>query len=302
MPVPGSPAERPDDGQPGGRCDEACVEEAADWIAERWRHRPFAGVVLGSGLAGLSDHIDVETQCRMADIPHFTAPSADGHDGSLLFGWLGPVPLLAFSGRLHRYERHPHGRITFGIRVLRRLGGRLLALSNAAGGIDPAYRQGDVMILDDHLDLTEGDPLERLFSFDAPTEAANCYDARLSEWAMANAIRDGRPIRRGCYVAMTGPNYETRAEYRLLRRLGIGTVGMSTAPEAEQARRIGLRVLALSTVTNVCDPDALEPTCHDDVMAAAAKAEEHVREIVREVITQAYTEAILGGPSPISRS
>ena len=273
--------------------DAERVAQAAAWLSERWSHRPFAGVVLGSGLNGLTRHIDIETSCAVADVPHFQAPSADGHAGELIFGWMGPVPLVAFAGRLHRYEGHSHSRVTFGVRVLRALGGRVLALSNAAGGVDPAYRRGDVMILDDHLDLTDGSPLRGLFAFDAPTEAANCYDAQLAGWAYRNALRDGRPIRRGCYVAMTGPNYETRAEYRALRRLGIGTVGMSTAPEATQARACGLRVLALSTVTNVCDPDNLAPTCHEEVMQAAAEAEEHVREIVREVITQAYTEAIL---------
>ena len=282
------------------REDAARVAEAAGWLRERWQPRPFAGVVLGSGLSGLTHHIDVEYRCEVEEVPHFTPPSADGHRGELLFGWMGPVPVVAFAGRLHRYEGHPSPTITFGIRVLRSLGGRVLALSNAAGGVDPSFREGDVMILDDHLDLTEGDPLQDLFLFDAPTEAANCYDARLSDWAMQNAIRDGRPIRRGCYVAMCGPNYETRAEYRLLQRLGIGTVGMSTAPEAAMARRCGLRVLALSTVTNVCDPDALAPTSHDEVMAAAGRAEEHVREIVREVITQAYTEAVLGDRAGVS--
>ena len=279
--------------------DAERVAQAAAWLSERWQHRPFAGVVLGSGLSGLTEHIDIELTCSVADVPHFTAPSAEGHAGELIFGWMGPVPLVAFAGRLHRYENHSPSNITFGIRVLRALGGRVLALSNAAGGVDPSFAQGDVMILDDHLDLTDCDPLAGLFSFDAPTEAANCYDAQLATWAYRNALRDGRPIRRGCYVAMTGPNYETRAEYRLLQRLGIGTVGMSTAPEAAQARRSGLRVLALSTVTNVCDPDCLEPTCHADVMAAAGQAEEHVREIVREVVTQAYTEAILGDVSAV---
>lgn len=286
--LPPSPAERRERQQ---------VAEAVDWIAERWRHRPFAGVVLGSGLGDLVGQIDVEASFAMADVPHFTPPSAEGHEGAIKVGWMGPVPLLAFAGRLHRYEGHPPERITFALRVLRAMGGRLLALSNAAGGVDPGYRKGDVMVLDDHLDLTAGDPLQRLFAFDAPTEAANCYDAQLSEWAIENAIRDGRPVHRGCYVAMTGPNYETRAEYRLLKRLGIGAVGMSTAPEAEAAKRLGLRVIAMSAVTNVCDPGNLGVTTHPEVMQVAETAGDHICELVREVITQAYTEAILDGPA-----
>ena len=210
----------------------AAVAEASDWVLERWDQRPFAGVVLGSGLGGLVDSIDVQGRYDFEHIPHFARPTAEGHAGTLLTGYMGPVPLLAFQGRLHRYEGHPPDVVTFGIRVLRALGARVLVLSNAAGGIDPAYKRADVMIVDDHLDLTSGDPLQRLFRFDAPTEAANCYDAQLSQWAWENAHRDGRPVHRGCYVAMTGPNYETRAEYELLRKMDIGTVGMSTAPES----------------------------------------------------------------------
>ena len=261
---------------------------ASGRIGKLWRHRPRVGLILGSGLGGLADAIDADLKIAFEDLPGFVTPTALGHTGTVLCGRLAGVPVVACSGRAHGYEGHPDQQLRFPIRLFHELGVDAVVLSNAAGGINPAFRAGDVMLIGDHLDLIGRPTLRALCSERPPTKAAGCYCGRLARAAMKAAALTGRTLHRGTYAALTGPNYETRAEYRMLLRIGVDAVGMSTAPEADEARRRGLPVLAFSTITNECDPDALSETTGQGVVDAAGRAEPFLRDVVRRVLSSAF--------------
>lgn len=263
------------------------VSAATARIQKLWPHRPSVGLILGSGLHRLAEAIEADVSLAFDELPGLLTPTATGHEGRVLCGWLAGLPVVACQGRLHGYEGHPDKQLRFPVRLFDELGCDLLVLSNAAGGVNPAFSVGDVMVVTDHVDLIHRRTLPGLVDYAAGrTSASDCYDKHLAAAAYRLAVEAGRPVRRGTYAALSGPNYETRAEYRMLRTLGIDTVGMSTAPEADEARRRGLRVLAVSTVTNACDPDALTETSAEDVIAAADAAESHVRGIVWDVLAQ----------------
>jgi purine-nucleoside phosphorylase len=263
------------------------VEAAAESIASRWANTPRVGVILGTGLGEFAREIVVEQSLPYGEIPHFPQSTAPGHSGRLTCGTIGDVPIVAMEGRSHVYEGYPAWQITLPVRVMRRLGIDTLIVSNAAGGLNSYYREGDVMAIVDHINLLWANPLmgetnealgDRFPDMSCP------YDIDLIEQAAAIARREDFALHRGVYIALSGPNYETRAEYRMLRRIGGDVVGMSTVPEVIVAAQLGLRVLALSTITNVCLPDALGETDGDAVVAAAAAAEHKLRAIVRSVI------------------
>jgi purine-nucleoside phosphorylase len=221
------------------------------------------------------------------EIPHFPRSTAPGHQGHLSCGSVNGVHCLAMSGRSHAYEGTPRWQMAFPVRVMHRLGIRMLVISNAAGGVNPDYRVGDLMVIADHIDLmgtrswtTEVDPDH------AVRGAGLCspYDSTLLDRVLSIARREDVVCHRGVYVALCGPNYETRAEYRMVRRIGGDVVGMSSVPEAVVAGRLGLRVLGLSIVTNVCLPDALAATAGEDVAAAAARAVNSLRKLVGGLI------------------
>lgn len=294
MPSPISlpPAFQPAGGPTAG--DRAAA--AASRIRRLWRKTPAVGLILGSGLHRLADVISTEVSVQFSDLPGMLAPTATGHKGRVLCGTLAGLPVIACQGRLHRYEGHSDKQLRFPVRLFDELGCRTLVLSNAAGGVNPEYQVGDVMVVDSQVDLLGGRPLTtlaRLIGEAAEPESSagqrrvdkRCYDAGLANTAYQAGLSEGRPVRIGTYAAMQGPNYETRAEYRMLRAMSIDTVGMSTVPEADEAYRRGLRVLALSIVTNACDPDALQETSGEAVIAAAEAAEAHVRGIVWDVLS-----------------
>ncbi|MEX1042936.1 MAG: purine-nucleoside phosphorylase [Pirellulaceae bacterium] len=267
------------------------VEELAGAVRRRWNTRPLAGIILGTGLGSLTDGIEVEASIDYSDLPHIPATTALSHAGRLVCGKLAGVPVLAMEGRFHIYEGYTPETITLPVRVMKALGCEILVVSNASGGMNPNYRSGDIMLMEDHLNLMWQNPLtghndpalgERLPDMSAP------YDRALIELAEAIALRLGIVVHRGVYAAMTGPNYETRAEYRLLKKIGADVVGMSTVPEAIVAAQCGLRVLALSTVTNICFPDALGTVGKYDVIKAAQAAEPKLRRLVREVLSHVY--------------
>lgn len=262
------------------------ISAATARIRRLWSQKPTVGLILGSGLHRLADAIETDVAVEFAELPGMLAPTAQGHKGRILCGWLAGLPVIACQGRLHGYEGHARKQLRFPVRLFDELGCETLVLSNAAGAVNPGYRVGDVMIVTDHVDLIGRPTLAGFLDRDADaTSDANCYDSEFADIAYRLAVEAGRPVQQGTYAALNGPNYETRAEYRMLQTLGIDTVGMSTAPEADEARRRGLRVLALSTVTNVCDPDALGETSGDAVIAAAEAAESHVRGIVWDVLS-----------------
>jgi purine-nucleoside phosphorylase len=268
------------------------IDESVAFIRGRWRGMPRAGIILGSGLGAVADEIDVEAAIDYGDVPHFLRSTAVGHRGRLLCGSLGGVPVVAMQGRFHCYEGYSAERATFPVRVMKALGIELLIVSNAAGGLNPNFAAGDVMVIDDHVNLLNRNPLvgvnddrlgPRFPDMSAP------YDRRLGERALAIARREDFACHRGVYIAMLGPTYETRAEIRMLRYLGGDAVGMSTVPEAIVAAHVGLRVLGLSTITNVCSPDMPHTTSAEQVVATANTASKKLSAIVHGIVTEVDT-------------
>jgi len=263
------------------------IAEAAAAIRNRWPHMPAAGIILGTGLGGLAAEITEQVTLSYEEIPHFPRSTAISHAGRLVCGILEGKPVLAMEGRFHAYEGYSQQQITFPVRVMRELGAGLLIASNACGGMNPQYRRGDIMVIEDHINLMNGNPLigvndDRL----GPRFPDMCqpYDAALIDRSLEIARQHNFAAHRGVYVAVTGPNLETRAEYRFLRLIGADVVGMSTVPEVLVAVHAGMRVLGLSIVTDICLPDALEPVNIAEILATAAAAEPHLRAIVRGVL------------------
>jgi len=291
--------------QPVNLPNEALEASAA--IRRRWDGLPRAGLILGTGLGNVASHIETDETIEYDAIPHFPCSTALSHRGCLVCGRLGGRPVVVMEGRWHYYEGHSIDRLTLPVYVMRALGVELLIVSNASGGLNPQFASGDVMVIQDHINLMftnetpRGNRLvsaPRGSSTEGQMQAAGgqntgvfprprivCpYDPALIEQALAISRRENFAAHRGVYVAMTGPSYETRAEYRFLRKIGGDVVGMSTVPEALAAARCGIRTLALSTVTNVARPDNPQVVSAEEVVAAAEKAEPNLRKIVMDVV------------------
>jgi purine-nucleoside phosphorylase len=265
----------------------AQIEEAAAFVRGRWNGMPRVGIILGSGLGGVGESIQIDETIPYEAIPHFLRSTAVGHAGRLLCGHLAGRPVLAMQGRFHLYEGYPADRVVFPIRVMKALGITTLIVSNAAGGLNPRFAVGDIMIIDDHVNFMDRNTLvgpnddrlgPRFPDMSAP------YDRRLSEMALAIARETNFACHRGTYIGVLGPNYETRAEIRMLRNWG-DAVGMSTVPEVIAAVHCGLKVLGLSTITNVCNPDRVQPAHGEAVVAAAHAVKDKLLAIVRGVTT-----------------
>ncbi|MEQ8848722.1 purine-nucleoside phosphorylase [Botrimarina sp.] len=256
--------------------------------------RPRVAVILGSGLGGLADRVDDATVIPYASIPHFPRATAAGHAGRLLVGVLRGTgqSVLAMQGRFHLYEGWTARQAAFPVWVMKRLGVETLVVSNAAGGLNPAYKVGDVMLIEDHVNLMFRNPLVgqhhdalKQLNVERPgPDMSAPYDRSLMRVAEQAARSGGFGLPRGVYVGMLGPTYETRAEYRMCRALGGDAVGMSTVPEVIAARQSGMRVLGLSAITNACSPDQLGETTHEGVVEAAASAGEKLRAVVEAVV------------------
>jgi purine-nucleoside phosphorylase len=267
----------------------AQVDEAAAAVRRHWGGEARAGIILGTGLGSLSRQIDREATLDYESIPHFPRSTSIGHTGQLVCGRLEGLPVLAMEGRFHAYEGYSMRQITFPVRVMKALGARILIVSNACGGMNPNYACGDIMVIDDHINLLSDNPLigvndDRL----GPRfpDMSRPYDARLMASALEIARRENFAAHRGVYVAVTGPNLETRAEYRFLRLIGADVVGMSTVPEVIVAAHAGMRVLGLSIVTDMCLPDALAPADIQSILGHAAAAEPNLRKIVLGVLRE----------------
>jgi purine-nucleoside phosphorylase len=263
------------------------IEAACTTIRARWKRTPRAGVILGTGLGGLVEEIDVEATFDYEEIPHFLKSTATSHRGRLVCGLLGGAPVVAMEGRFHMYEGYPLKAITLPVRVFRALGAELLIASSAVGGMNPFYRTGDIVVIDDHINLMGANPLigvndERLGPRFPDMSAP--YDRRLGEAALEIARRENFAAHRGVFVAVSGPNLETRAEYRFLRQIGADVVGMSTVPEVIVAVHSGLRTVAFSIVTDMCLPDALQPARVEEIIAVANAAEPKLRTLVKGVL------------------
>lgn len=249
-------------------------QEAAGAIRARTTSRPRIGLVLGSGLSPLADAIEQADVLPYAEIPHFPLSTVAGHAGQLVLGRLAGLPVCAMQGRFHFYEGYTPQAITFPIRVMKLLGVETLILTNAAGGINPSFRAGDLMVIDDHINflgLTGYNPLygPNLAEFGPRFPSmTDVYSLRLRHLAGEIARVQGEPLQHGVYAALAGPTFETPAEVRFLRTIGADAVGMSTAPEATVARHAGMQVLGISTITNVAVDvlDTEATTSHEEVL------------------------------------
>lgn len=265
------------------------VQEAVEAVGGAWSGQARVGIILGTGLGGVAGHIATEAELAYDSIPHFPRSTAIGHAGRLVCGRLEGVPVVAMEGRFHAYEGYSYRQITFPVRVMKALGADLLVVSNACGGMNPQFARGDIVIIDDHINLMTGNPLIGVNDDSlGPRFPDMCepYDRKLIDRALAIARREDFVAHKGVYVAVTGPNLETRAEYRFLRAIGADVVGMSTVPEVLVARHAGMRVLGLSIVTDMCLPDALEPADIDAILATAAEAEPKLRKIVLAIVAE----------------
>jgi len=263
------------------------IEEAVRVIRSRSALRPEAAVILGTGLGGLVREIEVESEIAYGDIPGFPLSTVESHAGRLLLGRLGGRPVVAMQGRFHRYEGYDLQQVTFPVRVMRALGTATLLVSNACGGMHPLWAPGDLVLLSDHINLLGENPLvgpndERLGPRFPDMSAP--YDPVLRELARRTAAELGIVLREGVYVAVAGPNLETRAEYRMLRAIGADVVGMSTVPEVIVAVHQGMRVVGISIITDQCLPDALEPADIGRIIATAGRAEPQLTRLVTALV------------------
>lgn len=266
---------------------EKDFKEALEFIRRQYPHEPEVGIVLGTGLGALADRIETEKVIAYNFIPHFPISTVESHFGRLIFGKLEGKRIVAMQGRMHYYEGYSMQELTFPIRVMKLLGIHTLFLSNACGALNLAYKNGDLMVLDDHINMQGYNPLMGPnLSELGPRfpDMSRPYDPDLVEKAMEIGKSKGYPMQKGVYVAVTGPNLETRAEYRMLRILGGDVVGMSTVPEVLVARHMGLRVCAISVITDVGDPDNLPEITLDDVITIANRAEPKLTHIFSQLI------------------
>ncbi len=267
---------------------DTAIEESVRIVRRSWSKQPRAAVILGTGLGGLTSQIDVDASFAYADLPGFAQPTAVAHEGKLVCGELAGVPIVALQGRVHFYEQFTFDQITHPVRLAAALGCDCLIASNASGGLNQQYQSGDIMALDDHIDLMgnrnslSGDPANT--NLRKPPGAL--YDRELAVKAVSIGRQNDFACHRGVYIAVTGPNYETRAEYRFMGRIGGDVVGMSTVPEVIVAAECGMRVLALSAVTNIAKPDAPDAVDALEVVDIAEHAEPKLRAIVTGVVSQ----------------
>jgi len=263
------------------------VDEAARIVRARWAGRPAVGIVLGTGLGALAREIEAEAVIPYADLPHFPRSTVESHKGQLVCGTLAGRTVVAMEGRFHIYEGYTPAQVTFPIRVLKELGCSTLIVSNAAGGMNPLFAKGDIVVIDDQINLMGVNPLlgpnDEKLGPRFPDMVAP-FDRRLQDIALGAALEMKVVAHRGVYVGVLGPNLETRAEYRFLRAIGADVVGMSTVPEVLVAVHAGLKVLGFSIVTDLCLPDALEPARIEEILAVAHEAEGELRSVVRLVL------------------
>lgn len=263
------------------------VEDAAAHVRAQADTVPTTALILGTGLGGLKDDIDVSTRLPYEDIPGFPTSTTSMHEGELLIGTLQGAPVLAMNGRMHLYEGYTAHQVAFPIRVMGVLGIEHLLISNAAGGMDPHFDEGDLMLITDHINEQGTNPLVGPNIEDwGPRfpDMSEPYDADLRTLARSEALKHEIHLYQGIYLAVLGPMLETRAEYRYMRDLGADVVGMSTVPEVIAAHHMGIRCLADSVITDICLPDALEPVDIESIMAAAASARPRLQTLFSGVV------------------
>lgn len=265
------------------------VKKAAEAVSSRTSIKPTVGIILGTGLGALARAIKVDCSIPYSEVPGFAETTVATHAGQLIIGMIRDVPAIVMEGRLHCYEGYSPLEVSFPVRLFKALGAEVLIVSNACGGMNPLYHLGDIMLIDDHINLMGVNPLigpnedelgPRFPDMSAP------YDRELLSLAEETALELKMKVQRGVYVAVLGPNLETRAEYRMLGRLGADVVGMSTVPEVLVGVHSGLRILGISVITDMCFPDSLRPASITEIIKTASEAEPKLSMLVEEVIAK----------------
>lgn len=262
------------------------IKKSVEFLYEKTNYKPEIGIVLGTGLGGLVNEIEIEHSVAYKDIPHFPISTVEGHSGRLIFGILGGKKIIAMQGRFHFYEGYPIEKVTLPIRVMKLLGIQKLIVSNASGGVNPNYQIGDLMILSDHINLIPnpliGANIDKLGPRFPDMSETYCKDliAKAENIASANKIN----LQKGVYVALTGPTLETPAEYKHMRIIGGDTVGMSTAPEVIVARHMDLPCFAISVITDLGVTGKIKKVSHEDIQKVAEVAEPKLTLIIKQLI------------------
>jgi purine-nucleoside phosphorylase len=265
------------------------IAQTARFLEEKGFTGASTAIVLGTGLGSFIDRVEVTQQISYNEIPHFPTSTVEFHKGKLILATIANKKILVMQGRFHYYEGYSMQQITFPVRVFKELGVSSLLLSNAAGGMNPEYKKGDLVLLTDHINLQPENPLRGL---NEPAlgprfpDMSRPYDIHISELFIKTALNFSVPLKKGVYIAVPGPNLETRAEYRFLRMIGADMVGMSTVPEVIVANQIGLRCAAVSVITDECDPDTLQPVNIEEIIAVAGKADQKLSAIFKGVVEQ----------------
>ena len=263
------------------------INETLDVIKQKTTGTYETGIILGTGLGGLVKEIEVELEIPYDELPHFAISTVESHSGKLIFGKIGDKKVVAMQGRFHYYEGYSMQQITFPVRVMKYLGVNTLLVSNACGGMNPLFRRGDLMLMVDHINLLGDNPLigknEDELGPRFP-DMSEPYSSELIELAENIALENNVKVQKGVYVAVTGPNLETKAEYRFLRGIGADVVGMSTVPENIVANHMGMKVLGISIITDECFPEALKPVDVSEIIATAMEAEPKMTLIMKEVV------------------
>ena len=263
------------------------IKEAQAYLTEKVEFPVKLGIILGTGLGGLVNDVEMETEVHYSDIPHFPVSTVESHAGRFIFGELGGKRVVVMQGRFHYYEGYHMHEITFPVRVMKEMGVTHLLISNAAGGLNPLYHKGDIMLMDDHINLLGDNPLIGINDPDfGPRfpDMSEPYSKKLMDVAENAAREKGFSVHRGVYAAMSGPSLETRAEYRFLRRIGADVIGMSSIPENIVAVQCGMEVFGITVVTDLCFPDALKPATLEDIIAAADEAEPKLTVVMKGVV------------------
>lgn len=266
------------------------INEAVDFIKKNYGHRPTVGIVLGSGMGSFTTEIKIEKVIPYGDIPHFPVSTVEGHSGKLVFGEIAGKKVVAMAGRFHYYEGYSADQVVFPVRVLKFLGIETLLLSNAAGGVNPDLKVGDMMIITDHISQLIPNPLigknHKELGPRFP-DMSEPYKKQLIQTAKKIAAEKNIPVKQGVYVAVTGPTFETPAEYRMILAIGGDVVGMSTVQEVIAAVHMGLPVFAMSVVTDVgLRAEGEPPVTHEEVLQAARMAEPKFKALFCELIAQ----------------
>lgn len=263
------------------------INETVNFLKEKGLSSPEVGIILGTGLGALTNHIETIVEINYDEIPHFPLATVEFHKGKLIYGKLAGKTVIAMSGRFHYYEGYTMNQVVYPVRVMKFLGIKKLLVSNAVGLMNLDWNKGELMLINDHINLQPDNPLrgQEAAQFGPIfTDMSRPYNEDMNNIMKQVAQRENIPLNEGVFVAVAGPNLETRAEYRFLRNIGADVVGMSTVPEVLAANQMGLPVSAVSVLTDECDPDNLQPVVIEDIIKTAGTAEKHLVTLFKEVV------------------